>query len=139
MNITGKGMKFRWLNNAGFEMELSSGKHLLVDPWLDEAQIYPISIDEIERADYVLLTHTHDDHSDSIGRIQKRFPQAAIFVGDLSAEALCKEYDLNVERLFRIRVQADLREKMFDHSRRDRKSTRLNSSHRSQSRMPSSA
>ena len=103
MNITGKGMKFRWLNNAGFEMELSSGKHLLVDPWLDEAQIYPISIDEIERADYVLLTHTHDDHSDSIGRIQKRFPQAAIFVGDLSAEALCKEYDLNVERLFRIR------------------------------------
>ena len=51
MNITGKGMKFRWLNNAGFEMELSSGKHLLVDPWLDEAQIYPISIDEIERAD----------------------------------------------------------------------------------------
>ena len=103
MNITGKGMKFRWLNNAGFEMELSSGKHLLVDPWLDEAQIYPISINEIERADYVLLTHTHDDHSDSIGRIQKRFPQAAIFVGDLSAEALCKEYDLNVERLFRIR------------------------------------
>lgn len=103
MNITGKGMKFRWLNNAGFEMELSSGKHLLVDSWLDEAQIYPISIDEIERADYVLLTHTHDDHSDSIGRIQKRFPQAAIFVGDLSAEALCKEYDLNVERLFRIR------------------------------------
>ena len=57
MNITGKGMKFRWLNNAGFEMELSSGKHLLVDPWLDEAQIYPISIDEIERADYVLLIH----------------------------------------------------------------------------------
>lgn len=103
MNITGKGMKFRWLNNAGFEMELSSGKHLLVDPWLDEAQVYPISINEIERADYVLLTHTHDDHSDSIGRIQKRFPQAAIFVGDLSAEALCKEYDLNVERLFRIR------------------------------------
>lgn len=59
MNITGKGMKFRWLNNAGFEMELSSGKHLLVDPWLDEAQVYPISINEIERADYVLLTHTH--------------------------------------------------------------------------------
>ena len=79
MELIGKGMKFRWLNNAGFEVELSSGKHLLVDPWLDEAQIYPISIDEIERADYVLLTHTHDDHSDSIGRIQKRFPQAAIF------------------------------------------------------------
>ena len=63
MNITGKGMKFRWLNNAGFEMELSSGKHLLVDPWLDEAQVYPISINEIERADYVLLTHRTDSEA----------------------------------------------------------------------------
>lgn len=83
MNITGKGMKFRWLNNAGFEMELSSGKHLLVDPWLDEAQIYPISINEIERADYVLLTHTHDDHSDSIGRIQKRFHRQPFLWGSV--------------------------------------------------------
>ena len=52
MNITGKGMKFRWLNNAGFEMELSSGKHLLVDPWLDEAQVYPISIKRADRKWY---------------------------------------------------------------------------------------
>lgn len=41
MELTGKGIKFRWLNNAGFEIELSSGKHLLVDPWLDEARSIP--------------------------------------------------------------------------------------------------
>lgn len=97
------GLSMRWLNNAGFELVLPGGKHLFVDPWLDEADIYPVSVDSIERMDYVLLTHTHFDHADSIGRIQRKFPKAAIFVGDLSADALCMEYHLNVERLFRVR------------------------------------
>jgi L-ascorbate metabolism protein UlaG (beta-lactamase superfamily) len=97
------GITMRWLNNAGFEIILPGGKHLFVDPWLDEADIYPFPIDQIERMDYVLLTHTHFDHADSIGKIQQKFPKAAIFVGDLSADALCMEYHLNVERLFRVR------------------------------------
>lgn len=96
-------MTLRWLNNAGFEMVLPGGSHLLVDPWLDEADVYPFKLDRLERVDYILLTHTHHDHAQSIGRIQKKFPQAAIFTGDLSAEALCREYGLNVERIFRVR------------------------------------
>lgn len=97
------GVQLRWLNNAGFEIILPGGAHVLVDPWLDEAMIYPFPLEKIERADYVLLTHTHFDHADSIGRLQRRFPKAAIFVGDLSADALCMEQELNVERLFRVR------------------------------------
>lgn len=103
MEMFRSGITLRWLNNAGFEIILPDGAHLLVDPWLDEAQIYPYPLDKVERADYVLLTHTHYDHAQSIGRIQKKFPKAAIFVGDLAAEELCREYDLNVERLFRVR------------------------------------
>lgn len=97
------GFKLRWLNNAGFEMILPGGKHLFVDPWLDEAEIYPVPIDTIDRMEYVLITHTHFDHCDSIAHIQEKFPKAAIFVGDLSADALCMEFGLNVERLFRVR------------------------------------
>ena len=103
MRMMKTGINLRWLNNAGFEMELPGGAHLLVDPWLDEAQVYPFKLDDLERVDYILITHTHDDHAESIGRIQRRFPEAAIFTGDLSAEALCREYGLNVERLFRVR------------------------------------
>ena len=103
MHMFRAGISLRWLNNAGFEMILPGGAHLLVDPWLDEAYMYPVPLKEIERADYVLLTHTHFDHADSIGRIQEKFPKAAVFVGDLSADALCMEYHLNVERLFRVR------------------------------------
>jgi len=97
------GIQLRWINNAGFEVILPEGAHLLVDPWLDTAQIHPLSAAELERVDYVLLTHIHFDHADSIADIQKRFPQARIIVGDLSAGPLCERYGVNVEKLYRVR------------------------------------
>lgn len=97
------GIQMRWLNNAGFEVILPGGAHLLVDPWLDSADIYPVSVESLERVDYVLLTHVHFDHADSIGDIQKHFPNARILVGDLSASPLCEAQHLNVEKLYRIR------------------------------------
>lgn len=40
-------IRLRWLNTAGFEMILPGGAHLLVDPWLDSCDTYPISLDRI--------------------------------------------------------------------------------------------
>lgn len=97
------GFDLRWINNAGFEVVLPGGAHLLVDPWLDSAQIYPMPAEKIERADYILLTHIHFDHADSIGAVQERFPEAKIFVGDLAAEPLCRIYRLNLEKIYRVR------------------------------------
>lgn len=97
------GCSLRWLNNAGFEIILPGGAHLLVDPWFDQAEIFPVAVDSLERADYVLLTHIHFDHADSIGDIQKKFPNARILVGDLSASPLCELQHLNVEKLYRVR------------------------------------
>lgn len=97
------GITMRWLNNAGFEVILPGGAHLLVDPWLDQADIFPVSVESLERVDYVLITHIHFDHADSMGDIQKHFPNARILAGDLSAEVLCREHHLNVEKLYRVR------------------------------------
>lgn len=97
------GCSLRWLNNAGFEMILPSGAHLLVDPWLDQAEIFPVAVDSLERVDYVLLTHIHFDHADSVGDIQRKFPNARILIGDLSASPLCELQHLNVEKLYRVR------------------------------------
>ncbi len=97
------GFDLRWINNAGFEVVLPGGAHLLVDPWMDSAQIYPMPAEKIERADYILLTHIHFDHADSIGAVQERFPEAKIFVGDLAAEPLCRIYRLNLEKIYRVR------------------------------------
>lgn len=97
------GLMFRWLNTAGFELILSSGKHLLVDPWLDEAMNYPIPLEQIERADYIVLSHIHFDHAQSVGRILNIFPHAKLFVGDLSADPLCEWQNINADAVHRMR------------------------------------
>lgn len=103
MNMLNNGIKIRWLNTAGFEMILPSGAHLLTDPWLDSSDIYPLSVDEIERADYILLSHVHFDHAQDVGRLLEKFPKAKLFVGDLSTDALCQEQHVSLTNIYRIR------------------------------------
>jgi L-ascorbate metabolism protein UlaG (beta-lactamase superfamily) len=96
------GLQFRWLNNAGFELILSNGAHVLVDPWLDSAKFYRFPLERIERADYLLLTHIHFDHAEDVKIIQDKFPDVRIFVGGLSAEPLVKWQKLNAARIYKV-------------------------------------
>ncbi len=96
------GLQFRWLNNAGFELILSNGSHVLVDPWLDSAKFFRFPLENISRADYLLLTHIHPDHADDVKIIQAKFPNVRIFVGALSAEPLVKWQKLNTARIYKV-------------------------------------
>lgn len=99
--------KLRWINTAGFELVMSNGKHILIDPFLtgvlDGITCYPLSLDEIESCEYLILSHTHSDHAADVKRIQEKFPRVNIFVGDLSADALCAEQNLDCSRIYRVR------------------------------------
>lgn len=98
------GIRLRWLNTAGFEIEMSNGKHILLDPFLSGKvkglECWPISIDAIERCDYLLLSHIHFDHAQDVGDLQKKFPGTYLFVPALSADPLCQVQNLNCARLF---------------------------------------
>jgi L-ascorbate metabolism protein UlaG (beta-lactamase superfamily) len=98
------GIDFRWLNNAGFEIILPSGAHVLIDPWLDSSTIsgWAFPLANIERADYIILSHIHSDHAQDVGNIQKKFPNVSIFVGALSAEPLAKWQQLNVNKVYKV-------------------------------------
>lgn len=99
------GVRLRWLNTAGFEIVMSNGKHILADPFLDGVvngiTCHPISIDEIEQCDYLLLSHIHFDHAQNVGQIQRKFPGLNLFVPELSADPLCQWQDVNCARLYR--------------------------------------
>ena len=102
------GGSIRWINTAGFEICMANGRHILVDPFLsgktpDGIECYPLELDALESCDYLLLSHTHSDHAEDVGRIQRKFPKLNLFVGDLSADALCEEQDLDCARLYRVR------------------------------------
>lgn len=103
VTMLNNGIKIRWLNTAGFEVILPGGAHLLVDPWLESSDVYPISLDEIERADYILLSHIHFDHAQDVAAVLKKFPKARLFVGDLSTDALCQWQHVSLTNIYRVR------------------------------------
>ncbi len=96
------GLDFRWTGNAGFEVVLPTGDHVLVDPWLDSAPYNKLTLDKVTRADYILITHIHGDHADDVKKIQEKFPKVRIFVGALSAEPLTKWQNLNIAKLYKV-------------------------------------
>ncbi len=53
-------MKVTYLGHASFKVE-SDGKTVYVDPWLN-GPTSPIKVNDVEKADLVLVTHDHGDH-----------------------------------------------------------------------------
>ena len=101
------GGLIRWINTAGFELVMSNGKHILLDPFLsgnvDGVLCHPMELEEIKQCDYLLLSHIHIDHAADVARIQEKFPDVVIFVGDLSADPLCEWLNINCARICRVR------------------------------------
>ncbi|HEU4672507.1 MAG TPA: metal-dependent hydrolase [Candidatus Limnocylindrales bacterium] len=52
---------FTWFGHAALRIGTPGGKAILVDPWLGNPNS-PITVDEIDRCDLLLLTHGHFDH-----------------------------------------------------------------------------
>lgn len=61
----------RWLGHAFVEFVTSDDKVILFDPWTkdDGNPSCPLNIDEIRRADLVLISHDHFDHVSSAAAI----------------------------------------------------------------------
>ncbi len=69
-----------WLGHSSFEVNLSSGEVILIDPWFDGNPSYPKD-HQLDRVDAVLVTHGHPDHIGSLLEVAKRFkpPVVAIY------------------------------------------------------------
>lgn len=55
-------IKLRWLGHSCFLVRSMKNKVLIIDPWITGNPACPISIDDINQVDYVLVTHDHFDH-----------------------------------------------------------------------------
>ena len=85
--------RLRWLNDACYEIRLASGKGILIDPYIDESPYRVLSYEDVERADYVLISHTHFDHVLGLGKLQERF-DSQVFAGRMAGIELAKQYDV---------------------------------------------
>ena len=63
--------KITWLGHASVRVE-ADGKVLYFDPWIRTNPVCPITMDDIDRADAICVTHGHDDHiGDSLEMVKK--------------------------------------------------------------------
>ncbi|MDO9584906.1 MAG: metal-dependent hydrolase [Syntrophales bacterium] len=62
----------RWLSHAFFRVETSKGKVIIIDPWITGNPLCPVKIEDIDKADLVLVTHDHFDHASNVADIAKK-------------------------------------------------------------------
>ena len=87
-----KGIKLRWLYETCYEIVLPNGTVILTDPDLTLHGL-EVAAKDIERVDYILVTHTHYDHTSDIGYLVEKFG-CKLLVGELSAQDLCRCFNL---------------------------------------------
>ena len=59
-----------WYGHAAFALDIH-GEHVLIDPFLNDNALSPVSADEVQ-ADYILITHGHGDHVGDAVEIARR-------------------------------------------------------------------
>lgn len=57
------GTKVKWLGHAGFQITSGAGKVVLIDPWISGNPLAICGVEDLKKADLVLVTHDHFDHS----------------------------------------------------------------------------
>ncbi|MDY6854128.1 MAG: metal-dependent hydrolase [Thermodesulfobacteriota bacterium] len=62
----------KWQSHAFFSITTSKNKELLIDPWITGNPLCPITIENLVKADIVLVTHDHFDHCADAADISKK-------------------------------------------------------------------
>ena len=99
--ITSNGFKIRWISCACFEIELPNGRRIMTDPYITDSPFSTIDVNDIEGADYILLSHTHFDHVTDVGKLAEKF-DSKVLVGSLSAYDLASHYDMNPNNIYAV-------------------------------------
>jgi L-ascorbate metabolism protein UlaG (beta-lactamase superfamily) len=97
MNQT--ALQFRYINYACYELRLPNGKVIVIDPCCDYTHKSAFTAEDFTGADYILLSHTHYDHTMDVGILEKKY-NSKIFVGALSAYSLCDFFDLDFDHIY---------------------------------------
>jgi L-ascorbate metabolism protein UlaG (beta-lactamase superfamily) len=84
------GTKIRYLGVAGYEIITGDGKHILVDPFLDQNPGAPCKSHELQRVDLICVTHAAFDHLGDTEAIARRTGAPVICGGEVKAYLMAK-------------------------------------------------
>jgi L-ascorbate metabolism protein UlaG (beta-lactamase superfamily) len=82
--------RIRFFGVAAYEIVTRDGRHILVDPFLDENPGSPVKHDGLERVDLVVVSHAAFDHLGDTEAIAKRCGCPVICGGEVKAWLMAK-------------------------------------------------
>ncbi|MEP7187895.1 MAG: metal-dependent hydrolase [Roseiflexaceae bacterium] len=82
--------RIRFFGVAAYEIVTSDGKHILIDPFLDDNPGSPIKSPELEQVDLVLVSHAAVDHLGDTEAIARRTGAPVICGGEVKAYLMAK-------------------------------------------------
>ena len=92
------GIRLKWLGCACFEMDFD-GLHVVSDPWITVNPKNDLTWEDVEKCNYITLTHSHHDHITDIPVLMEKFP-AYLMCGELTALPLMKWANVNPMRMY---------------------------------------
>jgi L-ascorbate metabolism protein UlaG (beta-lactamase superfamily) len=87
-------LDLRWLGTACCQIVLPNDIHVVLDPYMDDSHNSPIASDQIDRCDYIFLTHGHWDHVLDVGKLASRF-SPRIYCNQDTAKALIEHQHID--------------------------------------------
>jgi L-ascorbate metabolism protein UlaG (beta-lactamase superfamily) len=83
-------VRIRFLGVAAYELITADGKHLLVDPFIDDNPGAPLKSDDLERVDLILVSHAPFDHLGDTEKIARRTGAPVVCGGEVKAYLVAK-------------------------------------------------
>ncbi len=84
-------MKLKYFSHSAFQVTTDSGTKILIDPFLDDNPTSPVKSNEVE-ADYIILSHAHNDHIGDAMKIAKKGKVTFICVNELGNYLISKGF-----------------------------------------------
>jgi L-ascorbate metabolism protein UlaG (beta-lactamase superfamily) len=77
-------LAIQWLGHSTFVITTPGGKRIVTDPWLENNPLCPPDKKKIDRADVILLSHGHFDHTGDIVNVSRATGATTLAVFELS-------------------------------------------------------
>ena len=92
------GVRLKWLGCACFELDFD-GLHIVNDPWITPNEKTELTWEDVEKCNYITLTHSHHDHIVDIPALMEKF-SAFLMCGEQTAMPMMKWANVNPMRVY---------------------------------------
>ena len=77
-------LSITWLGHSTFIITTPGGKRIVTDPWLEGNPMCPPDKKRIDKADVILLSHGHSDHSGDVVSVARATGAPVVAIYELS-------------------------------------------------------